>query len=234
MPRHVFHPYKLTKERRVVSLAQSKTLTEWNPSHRGANSVSHTRYQRRLEIKDSHSSFFEGSGTNHCCGTFVSGMLHFTQLQVTEQKPLAFFCHRDGNPVSLPSFQIALTASFPVQFSLQCLSALSIYFLGIASQEEGAPKHHCPRWHTAWAKQHFEQPVHLWLDQSAGMISGSFLLCCDCSSSYDMYSRQSCIAKGYFRPNEGLLSTFRLIFIGANLYWVDRITTHTSGAARGF
>lgn len=78
-----------------------------------------TWYQERLEIKDSHSSLSEGSGTNHCCGTFISGMLHFTQLQVTEEKPLPVFCHchRVGNPVSLPSCQAALTASFPVQFS---------------------------------------------------------------------------------------------------------------------
>lgn len=59
---------------------------------------------------------------------------------------------------------------------------------------------------------------HLWLGPSAGMISASFLLCCDCCSSSDTYPSQSHIAKGYFRPNQGLLSTFRLVFSGANLY----------------
>jgi len=80
-----------------------------------------------------------------------------------------------------------------------------MYVFGFASQEEGVPK-----LAVLGDVQHEQsntsgQPVHLWLDQSADMISVSILLHCDCSSSYDTYSRQSHIAKGYFRPNEGLL-----------------------------
>lgn len=112
-------------------------------------------------------------------------MLLFIQLQVTEKtlRPLSAAAIEMGNlsPYLSP---VCTHRIFSSAVEIQSLSSLSPLLLLHLRKSECQNLLSCP------AKQPLPAACHPWLDQRAGVISTSFLLCCGCSSSHDACSRQ--------------------------------------------